>query len=141
MRAAARRKKKHPHNSKENMLRDARWVKHRVAVERWKSNNYTIYLAQKRRLAARPEYLAHRRAMYRLRHPVRPGNEPKDLSTRENLNELEETNERTDQHLHHKRSATEGTPVWDRSRVAQWAPEEGAGEPGGSADTGGRLLL
>ena len=119
------------------MLRDARWVKHRVAVERWKSSNYQYYLAQKRRLAARPEYLAHRRAMYLLRHPVRPGSEQEDLSTRENLHELEESNERSNQHLYRGWSATEGAPIGNRPGAAQRAPEESAGEPSGSADASG----
>ena len=37
----------------------------RAAVERWKEANYDYYLAQKRALAHRPEYLAHRRRLYR----------------------------------------------------------------------------
>ena len=49
------------------MLRDVKWQKHRDAVERWKQNNREYYLAQKRRLASRPEYLAIRRQMYRAR--------------------------------------------------------------------------
>ena len=39
-------------------------LKRRRAVERWKAANREYYLAQKRRLASRPEYLAHRRAIY-----------------------------------------------------------------------------
>jgi hypothetical protein len=39
-------------------------LKRRQAVERWKGNNREYYLAQKRYLSARPEYLAHRRDMY-----------------------------------------------------------------------------
>ena len=42
-----------------------RILKRRQAVERWKANNYSYYLEQKRTLAARPEYKAHRREMYR----------------------------------------------------------------------------
>ena len=49
------------------MMRDAKWQKHRDAVERWKQNNREYYLAQKRRLAARPEYLAKRRERYHVR--------------------------------------------------------------------------
>ena len=44
-----------------------RWARHRFAVERWKAKNRAYYLGQKRRLAQRPEYLQHRREMYRLR--------------------------------------------------------------------------
>ena len=39
-------------------------LKRRQAVERWKCNNREYYLAQKRHLSSRPEYLAHRRDMY-----------------------------------------------------------------------------
>ena len=42
-----------------------RILKRRQAVERWKANNYSYYLEQKRTLAARPGYKAHRREMYR----------------------------------------------------------------------------
>ena len=34
-------------------------------MQRWKEAHREYYLAQKRRLAARPEYKAHRREMYR----------------------------------------------------------------------------
>ena len=37
----------------------------RIACERWKQRNREYYLEQKRRLATRPEYKAHRRDMYR----------------------------------------------------------------------------
>ena len=40
-------------------------LKHRASHEAWKRRNYQYYLEQKRRLAARPEYLAHRRMLYR----------------------------------------------------------------------------
>ena len=39
-------------------------LKRRRAVERWKATHREYYLAQKRQLASRPEYLAHRRAVY-----------------------------------------------------------------------------
>ena len=39
-------------------------LKRRFAVERWKAINRDYYLAQKRQLASRSEYLAHRRAVY-----------------------------------------------------------------------------
>ena len=44
-----------------------RILKQRQAVERWKANNRGRYLEQKRTLAARPEYKAHRRDMYRVK--------------------------------------------------------------------------
>ena len=37
----------------------------RNAFERWKQANRDYYLEQKRRLASRPEYKAHRREMYK----------------------------------------------------------------------------
>jgi hypothetical protein len=39
-------------------------LKRRQAVERWKTNNREYYLAQKRYLSSRPEYLEHRREVY-----------------------------------------------------------------------------
>ena len=59
------------------MMRDEKWQRHRSAVEKWKENNREYYLMQKRRLAGRPEYLAKRREMYR----VRKNNEKLFLST------------------------------------------------------------
>ena len=59
------------------MMRDEKWQRHRSAVEKWKENNREYYLIQKRRLAGRPEYLAKRREMYR----VRKNNEKLFLST------------------------------------------------------------
>ena len=43
---------------------------HRRAVERWKAKNREYYLAQKRLLAHRPEYLALRRQRYHLRQAM-----------------------------------------------------------------------
>ncbi len=40
-------------------------MRRRIACERWKKLNREYYLEQKRRLATRPEYRAHRREMYR----------------------------------------------------------------------------
>ena len=42
-------------------------VKRRLAVEKWKERNREYYLDQKRRLAHRPEYLARRRQMYKIK--------------------------------------------------------------------------
>ena len=39
-------------------------LKRRQAVEAWKIRNREYYLKQKRELASRPEYLAHRRTIY-----------------------------------------------------------------------------
>ena len=40
-------------------------MKRRIACEKWKRTHREYYLDQKRRLANRPEYKAHRRAMYK----------------------------------------------------------------------------
>ena len=51
------------------MIKDAteKWISHRNAVEKWKSNNREYDLQQKRRLAGRPEYLLKRREQYQVR--------------------------------------------------------------------------
>ena len=46
-------------------LTSTRVIQKRTACERWKQQNREYYLEQKRRLAARPEYKAHRRDMYK----------------------------------------------------------------------------
>ena len=46
-------------------LTSAQIMQKRTACERWKQQNREYYLEQKRRLAARPEYKARRREMYR----------------------------------------------------------------------------
>ena len=86
-------------------LRDERWVKHRAAVEIWKLRHYEYYIAQKRRLAARPQYLAHRRACYRAKRSKR---EESDLSTMEILNDIETSDERSDRPPHPGRGAAAG---------------------------------
>ena len=45
-------------------------TKRRMACERWKIKHYEYYLDQKRMLSSRPEYKAHRRAMYKSRREV-----------------------------------------------------------------------
>jgi len=45
----------------------AKILQRRSACERWKQQNREYYLEQKKRLAARPEYKAHRREMYKQR--------------------------------------------------------------------------
>ena len=71
---------------------DLRWAKHRFAVERWKTKNRQYYLAQKRRLGQRPEYLQHRREMYRIAR-ARQTVDSEPLSSMEN--DITKTNERT----------------------------------------------
>ena len=87
-----------------------RWIKRREAAEKWKVANYEYYLEQKRRCAHRPEYLAHRRAMYR-----RSKTQNVCLSTKEILNELEETNERPDHRLHCESEFAGSPPLGDWS--------------------------
>ena len=69
-----------------------RWARHRGCVERWKARNREYYLAQKRRLAQRPEYLQRRRELYRERR-ARQTDEVVDLSPWENANVSSEANE------------------------------------------------
>ena len=80
---------------------ETRWIKRREAVEKWKMAHYAYYLEQKRRLAHRPEYLAHRRAMYRAR---RSNPQSASLSTSKSLNEFEETDEGSDYCIDRPRS-------------------------------------
>ena len=86
-------------------VRDERWVKHRAAVEMWKLRHYEYYIAQKKALAARPQYLAHRRALYRAKRSMR---EQSDLSTMEILNDIETSDERSDQSPDPGRGAAAG---------------------------------
>ena len=76
-----------------------RWIKRRESAEKWKVANYEYYLEQKRRCAHRPEYLAHRRVMYKAK---RSNAGSASLSTREILNESEETYQRPDNRLDHE---------------------------------------
>ena len=76
-------------------VEQTRWMKHRMACERWKRANYAYYLAQKRECAHRPEYLAHRREMY-----ARSKAGKNDLSTKQiSLNGNSEANETTDRQI------------------------------------------
>ena len=63
-------------------MQDPRWVKTRRAQESWKEANREYYLAQKRRLAHRPEYLYYRRLKYRIqKNHARQMADSEDLST------------------------------------------------------------
>ncbi len=124
------------------MSRDmVRWARHRLAVERWKIQNYDYYLQQKRELAARPEYLAHRRRTYALRKAARSSDQSGDLSTQQTVYEFEETGERTNRSLNSSGSAATSTSIGNRAGTAQWAPEEGLGGSEREADGGGVALL
>ena len=92
-----------------------RWIKRREAVEKWKVMHYAYYLEQKRRLAHRPEYLAHRRALYKAR---RSDARSACLSTIEILNEFEETDERPDHCLDCEPESAKGPSLGDWPRVA-----------------------
>ena len=75
----------------EAALQDPRWVKSRQAQESWKEANRDYYLAQKRRLAHRPEYLYYRRLKYRIqKNHARQMADSEDLSTNQNFHESEE---------------------------------------------------
>ena len=65
-----------------------RWLKKRAACERWKAANHAYYVAQKRRCAHRPEYLAHRREKYR-----RSNADAATLSAIENNDDNSKSNE------------------------------------------------
>ena len=88
----------------------ARWIKRRESMERWKVANYAYYLEQKRRLAHRPEYLAYRRAMYRIK---RSNAQSASLSTIEILNEFEETNEGPDHCIYREPEPAKGPSFGD----------------------------
>ena len=75
-------------------LAETRWTKRRRSQERWKAINYERYLLQKRRLAGRPEYLAHRRATYAANRLVRSMTRTLSLST-DQTDDDEETYETT----------------------------------------------
>ena len=51
---------------KDKMVSEA-ILRRRACVERWKLRNMEYYLAQKRALSGRPEYLARRREIYRIK--------------------------------------------------------------------------
>ena len=89
-------------------VRDTRWVKHRISVERWKLTHYTYYLEQKRRLAHRPEYLAHRRAMAAQKRAARSDPQFESLSTQEIIYESEETDENRNRSGHRSWGGAEG---------------------------------
>ena len=50
---------------------DPRWRRKRLCQEAWKQRHRGSYLAQKRELAYRPEYLAHRRTLYAQRQAAK----------------------------------------------------------------------
>jgi len=93
------------------LLRDERWAKHRAACERWKQLHYDYYLWQKRQLATRTEYLAHRRQMYRTR---RSNAEPTDLSTNKFLNDYSSQDQATDRSADPEPTATQSATEWLR---------------------------
>ncbi len=75
---------------------EARRIKHRAAVEKWKRANYAYYLAQKRALACRPEYLAKRREMYKAKRSDR---QLLNLSTSKSQDEYSKGVEGTDRRV------------------------------------------
>jgi len=122
-------------------MRDARWAKHRISVERWKLAHYQYYLSQKKRLAHRPEYLEHRRTMYAQKKSVRPYPQSQSLSTQEIIYEFKETDENTDQSSHPQWSGTTGSTQRIGSDPALRTGEKGASQPGGHLDTSREVFL
>ena len=72
--------------------------KRRDSTEKWKLQNYAYYLEQKRVLSHRPEYLAHRRRLYKMKQLERSKNLEQILSTKRDTlkNEFEKANEGPD---------------------------------------------
>ena len=122
-------------------MRDARWAKHRISVERWKLAHYQYYLSQKKRLAHRPEYLEHRRTMYAQRKAARPDPQFENLSTQEIIYEFKETDENTDQSSHPQWSGTTGSTQRVGPDPALRTATQGVGQPGGHLDTSRAPLL
>jgi hypothetical protein len=122
-------------------MRDARWAKHRISVERWKLAHYQYYLSQKKRLAHRPEYLEHRRTMYAQKKSVRPYPQIKSLSTQEIIYDIEEANEIRDRSSHPQWSGTTGSTQRVGPDPALRTATQGVGQPGGHIDTSREALL
>ena len=125
------------------MLRDesTRYYRHRLAVERWKAKNRDYYLAQKRRLAAQPSYLQHRRAMYH-KKKKRSATEKEDLSTMVNSNVwITQGREEPDPREHRRGEGTPCPSGRHRARPPEWAAAQGPRGPGGEAHGGGNALL
>jgi hypothetical protein len=89
---------------------EARQIRHRTAVEKWKRANYAYYLAQKRALASRPEYLARRREIYRKK---------RSLTRRENLS--------TEKQYEFEKIHTRSDHCLDRCPDCATSPEERGG--------------
>ena len=113
------------------LVKDTNWAKHRRSVELWKVRNRQYYLCQKRRLSSRPEYLAHRREMYRA---VRPIDQTPYLSTNQTLDlqhDAPQSNEEGAGFSHRGRSDTENPEEWSRANTAVRQAAEGIGLAGG----------
>ena len=123
-------------------LPNSKWTKHRLSVEAWKLRNRPYYLAQKRRLAARPEYLAHRRVKYRLRQIARSLAEEISLSTIQTFDyDFETRNEAAAGRSHRGGGDPEGTQVRSGLDPAARQAAEGIGESSGGADASGEAFL
>ena len=89
-----------------------RWLKKRAACERWKAANHAYYVAQKRRCAHMPEYLAHRREKYR-----RSTADAATLSTIE-IHDTSKSDARPAGGLHRGVGDPPHPEVWDRPGLA-----------------------
>jgi hypothetical protein len=91
--------------------------KHQAAVEKWKRANYEYYLEQKRVLAHRPEYLAHRREMYKAKRSITLD---ENLSTRQRLDEYTKSCEEPNRRVHCEPESTSSTEERNRPCVTRW---------------------
>ena len=89
--------------------------KRRDSIERWKLQNYAYYLEQKRVVPHRPEYLAHRRSLYKIKQLERSKNLEQILSAKKDTlkNEFEKTNEGSDSGEHCGQPRGHGASLWD----------------------------
>ena len=123
--------------SKMESFTDNTWARHRRAVELWKVRNRPYYLAQKKKLAARPAYLAHRREKYRRAKLVRSFDQAADLSTIKIYNDFKTADEGGAGRSHFGGGHSEGASFRPRLDPAPRQTEEGPGESGGCFDASG----
>ena len=107
---------------------EIRKSKRRNSSERWKLQNREYYLEQKRVLSHRPEYLAHRRSLYKMKQLERSKNLEQILSTKKDTlkNEFEKTNRGSDLGAHCGQSPGHGASLWDWVGSNWWTKEKHA---------------
>ena len=94
---------------------EIRKERRRDSTERWKLQNYAYYLEQKRVLSHRPEYLAHRRSLYKIKQLERSKDLEQILSTKKDTlkNELEKATEGPDPGEYCGQPRGHGASLWD----------------------------